>query len=126
MPPGQRKLLLNAAWTSALISAAGLGIAIWFALGASESVFKPVVLLLGVVGIASVAFGPRLPWWAYVFSAVSGSLAPLSSFGVWPGTGLIDSGIPEWILWALTVGSAAAVVFRAVRGRAWSEFTAKR
>lgn len=126
LPPRQRKLLLNAAWTSALISAAGLGIAIWFGLGATETVFKPIVLLLGVAGIGVTAFGPRLRWWMYLVSTLVGSLGPLSLAGVWPASGLIDSGIPEWVLWSLTAGSAAAILLRAVRSRAWAELIATR
>ena len=126
LPPWKRKLLLNTAWISALISAAGLGVAIWFGLGATETVFKPIVLLLGVAGIGVTAFGPRLRWWMYLVSTLVGSLGPLSLAGVWPASGLIDSGIPEWVLWSLTIGSATAILLRAVRGRAWGEMTAKR
>ena len=126
LPPRQRKLLLNTAWISALVSAAGLGVAIWFGLGATETVFKPIVLLLGVAGIGVTAFGPRLRWWMYLVSTLVGSLGPLSLAGVWPASGLIDSGIPEWVLWSLTIGSAAAILLRVVRGRAWAELTANR
>lgn len=126
LPPRQRKLLLNTAWISAVVSMAGLGAAIWFGLGPAETIFKPVVLLLGVAGVGVVAFGPRLRWWVFAFSGASGSLGLLSYAGIWPGAGLIDSGVAAWVLWAITAGSASAVVFRAVRRRAWSELTTKR
>ena len=126
LPSRQRKLLLNTAGISALISTAALGASIWFGLGAAESVFKPIVLLLAVAGIGGVAFGPRLQWWVYLLAAAVGSLGPLAYAGIWPGAGLTNAGVPPGILWTVTAGSAAAMVLRAVRARAWAELTTNR